>query len=408
MRIIIKLVLSALIVLLCLTGCHLFKASKTISLMKSGEVAQKEFNVTIPFEYRLGLIVLKVSIAGNEYDFVFDTGTPNIISVELAKKLGVDKTLEIEVEDSQEKKSNLGIVKIEQIEIGDIDFLNTGATIADLSSSNPMLACLKIDGFIGSNLMRKAIWKIDYEHQKITLTNSMNNLNVSETAEKVKFEEDFLGKPKINIKLDNVVAKNITVDLGSNGHIKVSKDDLNKLSITNPGISKVASFGTSSYGLYGIGNNDSTFKAIVPQISFGDILLKNTIVGFIGKSKSKIGNKFFKNYDLVFNWFNNEIILTKKQDYDYTAFSSYGFITVVDKNNLIISEIYENSSAYNEGLKLGDQIFQIDNVKYDNLSDEEACGIFDKGLGFKGEEISITVLRNGEELNFVLKRKKLL
>ena len=173
-----KILLSTLTTLLLLTGCS---SIKTIKLMKSGEVEQEEFNVKIPFEYRLGLIILKVDIAGKEYDFVLDTGAPSVISKELAKKLDLSNITEQKVGDSQGEDYNLGLTTIEKLSISDINFLNTGAVIADLNQSQEV-GCLKIDGFIGSNLMRKAIWKFDYQNQIITITNSIESLNIPKST----------------------------------------------------------------------------------------------------------------------------------------------------------------------------------------------------------------------------------
>jgi len=104
--------------------------------MKNGEVEQEEFSVQIPFEYRLGLIILKVNISGEEYDFLLDTGAPNVISNELAKKLEINIVTRQKVGDSQGQKSDLELAKLDKISIGGIHFLNTGAAIADLSLSN--------------------------------------------------------------------------------------------------------------------------------------------------------------------------------------------------------------------------------------------------------------------------------
>jgi len=404
MKTIKYIILPILVSLLCLTACNTFK---TVVLLKKGKVAQKEFHITIPFEYRLGLIILKVSIADNEYDFLFDTGAANVVTKELAKKLGLAAVSEQKIDDSQGNNNNLGFVTIEQIDIGEINFLNTGAAIADLNSSSAF-ACLKIDGIIGANLMKKAIWKIDYKNQVITITNSIDALSIPETAYKVQFSQELTGTPLININLNGIVAKDVTIDSGSNRNIKLAKQDFYNLANTMPSLPKLTSFGNSSYGLYGIGKNDSTFTTIVPQVSLGDILLKNTIVKFKGKSTSIIGNKFFKNYDLIFNWFNNEIYFIEKEEYRNSTLFSFGFNHITKGDKFLIGEIFENSSAYNEGLQLGDQIIQINDVKYDKLSAEQTCQILDKGLAFEEKEISITVLRNNEELNFVLKKLKLL
>ena len=56
----------------------------------------------------------------------------------------------------------LEYVLLPKVTVGCVDFLNTGAAIADLKRSS-VIACLNVDGIIGANLMQKAIWQIDYE-----------------------------------------------------------------------------------------------------------------------------------------------------------------------------------------------------------------------------------------------------
>ena len=285
LRTIKKILLSTLTTLLLLTGCSTIK---TIKLMKSGEVEQEEFNVKIPFEYRLGLIILKVDIAGKEYDFVLDTGAPNVISKELSKKLDLSNITEQKVGDSQGEESNLGFTTIEKLSISDINFLNTGAVIADLNQSQEV-GCLKIDGFIGSNLMRKAIWKFDYQNQIITITNSIESLNIPKSTNKIPFFTELTGTPIIDIQLNDITEKNVTVDLGSNGDISLSRKTFDALMKNNPSIPQTYSFGNSTSGLYGLGKADSTFYLKVPSISFGDISLDSTIVQFTSESASTIG-----------------------------------------------------------------------------------------------------------------------
>ena len=86
------------------------------------------------------MIILKVNISGEEYDFLIDAGDPNIISKELAKKLEVISMFEQKVVDGQNEESKLGM--------GGINFLNAGAAVADLKQSKE-LGCLQINGFVG-------------------------------------------------------------------------------------------------------------------------------------------------------------------------------------------------------------------------------------------------------------------
>ena len=391
--------------LLLLTSCS---SLKTFKLMKSGEVEQEEFKVNIPFEYNLGMIILKVNISGEEYDFLLDTGAPNVISKELAQKYGLSNIFERKFGDSQGQTSDLGMIKLDEISIGGINFLNTGAAIADLKQSKE-LGCLKIDGLIGSNLMRKAVWKFDYENQIITISNSVESLKISESSEKIPFFTYITGTPIIDITLNDVKEKNVIVDLGSNGDISLSKKTFDKLVDTDPNISRTVSFGSSSSGLYGVGATDSIQHALISNISFGDVALKNTVVEFTNESASTIGTNYFKNYDLIINWFDKEIIVTKKKEYDNSSLISYGFSFNNKNNRLIVGGTYTNSSADHAGLKINDIILKIDTKKYGVLTADQWCNIIENGL-FNEEKSTITVivLRQNEELTFHLEKTKLL
>ena len=391
--------------LLLLTSCS---GLKTFKLMKSGEVEQEEFKVNIPFEYNLGMIILKVNISGEEYDFLLDTGAPNVISKELAQKYGLSNIFERKFGDSQGQTSDLGMIKLDEISIGGINFLNTGAAVADLKQSKEV-GCLQIDGLIGSNLMRKAVWKFDYENQIITISNSVESLKISESSEKIPFFTYITGTPIIDITLNDVKEKNVIVDLGSNGDISLSKKTFDKLVDTDPNISRTVSFGSSSSGLYGVGAKDSVHHALISNISFGDVALKNTVVEFTNESASTIGTNYFKNYDLIINWFDKEIIVTKKKEYDNSSLTSYGFSFNNKNDRLIVGGIYTNSSADHAGLKINDIILKIDTKKYGVLTADHWCNIIENGL-FNEEKSTITVivLRQNEELTFHLEKTKLL
>lgn len=399
-----KIITSLLIASVIFTGCLIKKAR----IMKSGEVEQEEFKVEIPFEYRLELIILKVKIDGTEYDFLLDTGAPNVLSKELTRKLHLNSKVSQKVTDSQGENSDLDLVIIDKINIGGINFLNTGAVVVDLNISNE-IACLKIDGIIGTNLMKKAIWEIDCQNQKITITNSLSSLEIPPDSKKIPFSQNLQGTPIIDINLNGQIEKSVIVDLGSNGDINVSGRKFNKLLKSNALTSTTFGYGISSSGLYGAGKTDTINYAIVPNISFGDITLKNQIVSFKKKKSSKtVGTNFFKNYRMIFSWFDKEIIMIKTNEYDNTKLNNYGFVPTFKGNKIFIGLLYNLSSAENAGLKLGDQILEIKGKDYNNVLPDHWCEIMDAGLTPDNNPISITVLREGEKLIFELVKTTLL
>ena len=380
-------------------GCSTIK---TTIFWKKGEVEQEKFKVVIPFEYRFGLVFLKVEIKGNEYDFVFDTGAPNVLSKKLAEKLNLKSKISGEIGDSQGKSSTLNLLNIDNISIGGIDFLNTGAIIADLSEPNE-ISCLKMDGIIGANLMKKAIWEIDYENQKITITNSIDSLEIPSDSKKIHFDQSLQGSPYIDLNINGKLIKDILIDLGSNGDFELSNKLLRKLQRQESFPRTTFAYGSKSSGLYGRGSNDTTRFAMVSNITLGEQTLNRQILKFSGNDP-KIGTNFFKNYRVILNWDSEELTMIKINEYDNTKQKIIGFKPIIEGDKIFIGYIHNKSSADNAGLKLGDKIIEVNGKDYSTVCWDCWCEIRENGFESELDSISITVLRGEQKLAFDLKR----
>ena len=77
---------------IAVSGCGALKVAK---LLKQGDVEQPSFTAEIPFEMRMGLVVVKVNINGKDYDFLVDTGAPNLVTKELAAELKLKSKAEV-------------------------------------------------------------------------------------------------------------------------------------------------------------------------------------------------------------------------------------------------------------------------------------------------------------------------
>lgn len=390
-------------IFLFLSGCS---SVKVVRLMKSGRVAQDDYSVQIPFEYRLGLMVIQVQISGETYDFLLDTGAPNVISRELAEKLGLKRVTQHEVRDSQGQAADLGFTTLKKVSIGGIDFLDTGAIIAELTSSTE-LACLKVDGLIGSNLMRKATWRIDFQDQMISVAPTAASLRFPQPTHRLSFETKVTGTPIVDVRLNGVTEKNVEIDTGSNGSFSLSKRTLDSLIQNDPAVPVTYGFGRSSAGLHGKGIPDSSFLARVPVITLGNLSLDSTVVDFADQGSSLIGTKFLKHYDLLIDWFSREILLIPKSEIDDSTFSTFGFSYSLRDNRLIVSKLYAHLMTQEDGLQLGDQILSMDGISYENLTQAQWCDLMEQ-KPFSGDKLSIHVLRNGDEHKFVLKKVRLL
>ena len=188
-------------------------------------------------------------------------------------------------------------------------------------------------------------------------------------------------------------------------------DTYNALIIDNPDIPKNVSYGLSSSALSSNGFSKSNFYNVLSSnLSFGEVELTKTKVSFSeNENVSTIGSQFLENYDVIFNWFDFEIILTKKKDHHLFDLSTYGFSYGHSNGHITIDKLFENSSATEAGLKIGDTIIKVNNTSLDTVSKSEWCTILQDDL-FENDstEIELTILRKNKKISFNLMKSNLL
>ncbi len=409
MKKIILIFFSSLCILVAVLAVMNWTTIKTILVLRKGSVEQKEYDIQLPFEYQLGLIFIDVEIEGVTYKFMLDSGSSNVISKDLAEKLNAQSNNKNNLEDSQGVSSEVDFTVIDNIGIGELNYLNTGAAIIDLNTSDD-IACLNIDGLIGANLMKKSIWKIDYQTKMIQISNTIDSFEIPDENERIPIFTELTGSPIIDVIIDGIEEKNVIVDVGSNGGFSLSMETYESLLNDNPNIKKRSGYGLSSSALSGNDFSTTTFyEALTNTISFGEVSIKNRSVDFSeDENVSTIGSEFLENYDVIINWIDYEIILIKKKEWSKPEVSSYGFTYRYNSNHLVIDKLFNNSEAKKAGLKINDRISSVNNTIFDEVLASEWCTILQEGLFDKNRDtIELIILRGDKELTFNLTKEAL-
>ena len=383
------------------SGCAMFKAAKFI---KGGSVAQPAFKVEVPFELRYGLIVLKVTIHGKEHNFVLDSGAPNVISKELAQQLCVKLVGKDSTRDAHGNKGSLEYAIIDSIGIGGLQFLNTGAATADLRQS-PEISCFNVDGFIGANLMRKAVWQFDYERHIMTIASSRDSLTIPAGAKTIRFRTAHSGTPLIDVQMNGQTDHNVAVDLGSNLDF-ISTAETFDLLMGNSLVPNTWSYGYGATALYGRGEQDTTRYAVIRSMQMGDVTISNQVVSFPKKGVKTVGTHFFRNYKLVLDWQANELTMISVRPFDNLSEQKYNCSFVLRDHQVFVGSI-NAAGAVADGPQLGDQVLEIDGRDYSNCSSDVWCTLMGQRLDGTATNTNVRVKHGDKELNFTLTKEVL-
>ncbi len=283
--------------------------SKAVNYLKEGTTAEDHFKATFPFELKNGYAIVKVTIENRDYNFILDTGTPTLVSKELAELLNLKAIDSVKASDVFDNKQINTYARLETIKIGSVDFIGTVALINDFNAV-PVWSSMNIDGFIGSNLMQHAIWDIDFKQKQITITDDESKLSVPEETIENKLFIGYAGVPAIASKINGKRVWNFTVDFGYNGGIVIPFSEFEK-QIEKGQISDFTK--STTHGIIGIyGKQEVTrasYQGIINDIEFGNTILKNEKVYSEQYFNQLFGLDFFRKYRVILNWKRKKIKL---------------------------------------------------------------------------------------------------
>ncbi len=356
----------------------------------------------IPFNFDYGVPIIKASINDIEYNFLFDTGMPTTLSEIIVKELTLKSKSSVMGSDVNGNSQQESYVMVNEIIVGGISFKQVKTLSTDLKSGFE-IGCLNLDGVIGNNLIKDAIWEIDYEKKVIRLTDNIVNFKIPDDADVIKFKTNAKKgyySPNIEIAINNKSRKDVKFDTGSNKGINLPFDYYSSVLDVNK---SVEYYGQASAALYGKGENKKYLDSKVESIKIGDLQLQNQIVTF-DENYPTVGNKLFENFKIFISYVENKISMVKQKEYTNTILENFGFQTAVINKKAIVSIIYKNSNAEKKGLQIGDEIITVNDLNFPELISKDACDFLLNNPIKKMNSINIVFSRNGNKQTLQLEK----
>ncbi|MGJ1433023.1 aspartyl protease family protein [Sphingobacterium spiritivorum] len=356
--------------------------------LNASKIKVSNFCDTIPFEYVKNKIIIKLTIENKERRFILDTGAPFLISEQLRAELNLKSKHKIATTDVTGKSSDIPVVKMPDIQIGNIAFSNTQALVYDLSASG-LLQCFSVDGLLGSTILKHSIVQIDLEKKLLILTDKIENFPVL-PDERMALAFDKNSRPFLNIKVAGSNPFQVLFDSGSDKLLAVSYPTYNELN--NKGEAKMLykGKGSVSSGLFGAGKEGDEWRILLNQIEIGPGILDSIITNVSEhKNKNAIGMPIGKYGVITLDYLHKHFYFHPYQTRQIVKNSNfYGFDSQLVNDDYIVSVVYEGSNAEKAGLKRGDVILQINDYKVDEFKD--ICQLF-FGNYFTGESLNLTI-----------------
>ncbi|OYU81713.1 MAG: hypothetical protein CFE23_02175 [Flavobacterium sp. BFFFF1] len=374
-----------LFILLLLNGlCY----SQSLNL-NQGTIKNEDYFVELPFEYVNGKIIIPVKINDKTYKFLLDTGAPNCVFKNLNTVLNPEIVQSISVLDANNNKSTMNVVKLPDIAIGNIIFQNAVA-LSSNDEGNLVLDCFKIDGFIGSNMLRNSIIQIDTKNRILRITNKTEKLNFNK---KSKIKLSLIGiqsNPYISlaIKGKKSIKEKVLLDTGMKGFYDISKKTYDLLKSKNIVAVINTGSGTQDIGLFGNANMNEQLRVLIPKINLANSTFLNITTVTTDDSNSRIGINLFEQGIGTIDYLHKKFYFDSYDEntVDLTE-KLMGFSPTIIGNKLAVGIVWDENLK--DQIYTGDEIIEVNGINYEHF---QICDFLSQKSIFKNVVISeITV-----------------
>jgi len=357
--------------------------SQGLSYNKGGTKATNYYE-EIPYQDINGKIIVKVSINKIDYNFLYDTGAPMVLSEKILPAVNASNLQNAKINDVNGKNTTAQTVLLNNIVFGKMTFDGIPAVIG----VPDFFKCWNVDGIIGSNLLRNSIIQINSQKKIITITDQTDKLQLSHKAGVSLLLDTIQSYPVFNVELSNKTTMLVNFDTGDNGLLTVSESAMEKLKKAKVYESISKGYGANQIGLFGLEKDNEKYLLKFPVLNIDQVSLKNTVSVTSKGSGIRMGAKML-NYGIVTVDFINRKFYYEGNGKDTDlAEKQWPFQPVFNNNKMLVGLIWEKAV---DSVVLGEQIVEIDGTSVETV---DLCDLLNNKSMLEGKESATVTIKS--------------
>jgi hypothetical protein len=352
-----------------------------------GGIKEESYYSVIPYKNVGGLIIVETEINGKKYKFMVDTGASASLSQNVFSELNPQQISKTKVSDSNGKTDSLIIAIVPNIKLGVLNFSDIPAIVLP---SYPIFECFKIDGIIGSNMIRNSVIRFSSKDSTITICKSSQQLNLKKKESTRIILTNGQSNPIISIEAKNKksVREQILFDSGMTGLYQISLNHFNIFNAKGIFDDLIQSKGGSDIGFYGNGNDTVVYMGRIPEILINKTQFKNISIKTT-PANERIGAKLFDYGIVTIDYFNKRFYF-ESYDKSYDVFNKeFPIDIMVEAGKLLVATVW--SDSLKDQIKRGDQILTVNGVDFENI---EPCKMLTDSNYFKFSDTVVLTIKS--------------
>lgn len=345
----------------------------------------------IAFELPLNVLATKlfveVDVGGKPRRFVFDTGSPSMLSKALAAELG------LKVIDKRQGRDAHGAII--DTEIAQTELTLAGTTFRKVPvfiAEFPSTAQCLFDGVLGSELLPLCAWQIDLPAGKLRCNSQVSALEHTESATKLPLHTfGYPHTPILDIQFAEKAKSKAMFDTGAPEYLTISSADYEGAK-RHDGINKsLTGEGSLGGSLGGTAKSRDQRLAQLPDLRIANLSLGKVVAPMRELSPSLLGASLLEHFIVTLDTRSSTAYFDAYRDGPFFR-SSFGFGFDFESGPLV-SLVWDDSPAAKAGLKPGQRITELNGKTLD-----QSCESIRYAMQTIAEQDSVELMREGERI----------
>lgn len=357
-----------------------------------------------PIEERAGKLFLRGSVNGQDREFIFDTGSPSLLTRQFADDLGLETVGQNTGVDANGNAVTMDFAVLDTLQLGEVTFHNVPVLIFD-----PMEIdggrCFFDGGVIGSEVFPGSAWRIDPERNRLLIADSVDALG--EPAGAISAPLHDIGYPHAPIFDYGVgeIEDKALFDTGSSAVVSLFGGLLDDPSVKRQMAADtvIAGRGYEGVSAGGWGEVVDLVRFNLARLRLGSGELTGARATTRATPPTLLGAGVLDSHVVTLDYPNGRILLDERSE-QTSPRPEGGYRIALVGDHAEVVQLFGKSAAATAGLKLGDRVAAVQGRSLEGLSGEEMCAAawwLSDGFDATAETV-VELVRDGESVEVVV------
>lgn len=312
-----------------------------------------DFSLEVPIEVLSSKVFLTVEVGGKPRRFVFDTGSPSMVSSELAEELQLKAVDKRQGRDSHGTVIETTVAQTD-LSVGGTTFRHVPVYVAPF----PKTARCLFDGVLGSEVLPLCAWQLDLPDGVLRCGTDLTALDHVGAAHKQPlYDFGYPHAPILDVRFARNAASKAMFDTGSPEYLAISPADLAGAERNDAVAKTIEGFGSLGSSLGGPAPKAKQRMVELRSLSLGPLKLGRIAAPVRESSPSLIGAAVLDHFVVTLDMRDQAAYFAPYRDGPFVR-EGYGLAMDLDDGQRV-SLVWDDGPASEAGLRAGDRVISL-------------------------------------------------